>query len=129
MSSLYWDDMKEGNTRFAHTGAAEVKWGRAQEVFGNHSMFGEKGIEPSDVRQGYIGNCWFLAAASALAEVPGRLENVWIDTDNELSAAGIYAMNFYTLGVPHTIIVDDWLPLTEDWNGDLRTLFAHVGYD
>ena len=38
-------------------------------------------------------------------------------------------MNFYTLGVPHTVIVDDWLPLEEDWNGNIRTLFAHVGYD
>ena len=106
-----------------------VSWGRAKDVFGNHSLFGDDGIKPSDVRQGFIGNCWFLAAASGLAEVPGRLENVWVNTENEFNQAGIYAMNFYTLGVPHTIIVDDWLPLTENWDGSLSTLFAHVGYD
>ena len=36
----------------------------------------------------------------------------------------------YTLGVPHTVFVDDWLPLQEDfWNGGFQTFFAHMGDD
>lgn len=65
-----------------------------------------------DVRQGLLGNCWFQAAASALAEVPGRMEQVFLNESSELNAAGIYAVNIWALGVPHTVVVDDHLPLT-----------------
>ena len=44
---------------------------------------------------------------------------------NEISSIGIYAVNFFTLGVPHTIIVDDYLPLKDDDS----TLYAKVGAD
>ena len=73
-TSLFWADQGEGSTRFANDGATYVTWKRASDVYGDHTLFGSNGITPSDVRQGYIGNCWFLAAASALAEIPGRLE-------------------------------------------------------
>ena len=64
-----------------------------------------------DVRQGVIGNCWFMAAASALAERPQRLEKIFLNTSNQLNPSGIYGVNLYSLGVKHTIIVDDYLPL------------------
>ena len=85
-------------------------------------------MSPLDIRQGGLGNCWFLSAASSLAEVPGRLENIFLNNDNELNAAGIYGFNFYTLGVKHTVIVDDWLPLKGD-EGNYKTIFAKVGRD
>ena len=49
--------------------------------------------------------------------------------NTELNDVGIYAMQFYTLGVPHTIIVDDYLPLYDHGNGSYGTMFAHVGDD
>ena len=64
-----------------------------------------------DIRQGVIGNCWFMAAASALAEKPGRLEKIFLNTSDRLNPYGIYGINFYSLGVPHTVIIDDFLPL------------------
>ena len=39
------------------------------------------------------------------------MESVFLNT--EVSANGIYGVNFYTLGVPHTVIVDDYLPLAD----------------
>ena len=50
-----------------------------------------------------------MAAASALAEKKSRMESVFLN--DAVSANGIYGVNFYTLGVPHTVIVDDFLPL------------------
>ena len=65
-----------------------------------------------------------MSGASVLAEVPGRLEKVFLN-DNTISASGIYGVNFYTLGMPHTVLVDDWLPL-RSWGSGYNTLFAAV---
>lgn len=51
-----------------------------------------------------------------------------MNNSNELSPNGIYGVNFYSLGVPHTVIVDDYLPLRE-WGDGHNTLFAHIGPD
>jgi hypothetical protein len=46
-----------------------------------------------------------------------------------VSANGIYGVNFYTLGVPHTVIVDDLLPLSNNWDGSHATQLAGIGVD
>jgi len=53
-----------------------------------------------------------MSGVSALAEVPGRIDSVFVNDD--ISKNGIYAVQQYTLGVPHTIIVDDYLPMKGD---------------
>lgn len=63
-----------------------------------------------------------MAAVSALAEHPERVDKVMIS--NDTSSNGIYAMTMYPLGVPFTQIIDDWIPM----NGD-NTLFAGLGKD
>ena len=78
-----------------------------------------------------------MVAASALAEVPKRLEGIFLNVDSNeyagLNRTGFYAINLYTLGVRHTVIIDDYLPLQEltDASGDpeYETLFSHVAYD
>jgi hypothetical protein len=80
------------------------------------------------MRQGQIGNCWFISAASALSEVKGRVEKIFLNENNEVSNAGIYALNFYTLGVPHTVVIDDYLPLVPHGNS-YSTMYAMVGED
>ena len=52
-----------------------------------------------------------MVAASALAEKPKRLEKIFLNVNGETNKNGIYGVNLYALGVPHTIIVDDYLPL------------------
>ena len=78
---------------------------------GNMSFWGTNGISVDDINQGALGDCWLLSAISALAEVPHRIDDVFVN--DEISDKGIYAMNMYTLGVPHTVIVDDYLPLND----------------
>ena len=81
-------------------------------------------MHPGDIKQGKIGNCWFLAGAAAIAEKPERLKSVFVNS--EISNEGIYALNMYALGVPITITIDDRVPL---WDGTERTLFADIGKD
>lgn len=83
-----------------------------------------------DIRQGALGNCWFISAASALAEVPSRLENIFINEDdaatNGISENGIYALRFYALMEPIVVTIDDRAPFRENKE---MTLYAKVGED
>ena len=88
------------------------------------TLFGDEGVSPGDMRQGAIGNCWIIAGAAALAEFPGRVEKLFLNNDNLQTETGIYGVNLYALGVPHTILIDDFLPLRKD-----KTFLAHTGED
>ena len=110
--ALYWEDAGEVYANQEHL--TSTKWTRAMDAFEGKTLFGSTGIRPADIRQGSIGNCWFMAAASAISEYPGRMERIFLNNVDEVSPVGIYGVNFYTLGVPHTVIVDDYLPLDAD---------------
>jgi hypothetical protein len=47
------------------------------------SLWGSKGVRPDGVVQGELGDCWFLATMSALAENPDRIKNIF--TNNEFT--------------------------------------------
>lgn len=101
-------------------------WHRVNEdnYFNNVTLFGNEGIRPQDIRQGEIGNCWFLSGITALAEYPGRIEKSFLN--KEISAAGVYGVQMYALGAPITVMVDDQLPLASDGR---RTRYSKVGTD
>jgi len=52
-----------------------LEWKRPAQVWKNkdYQLF-LNGIEPDDIRQGYLGNCYYLASLSALAEFPERID-------------------------------------------------------
>ena len=85
---LAWANQDETN-RWANHG---ITWKRIKDIYSDHTLFGKNGITPQDLRQGDIGNCWFMSSASAISEVPGRMEKIFLNVNNEISAAGIYAV-------------------------------------
>ena len=99
--ALYWYDMGQESNGDMSSFDGELEWKRVSEVFDDsYSLWGTNGITPHDIAQGSIGNCWYLAAAAALAEYPDRLDRV-VENAN-FNEAGIYAFHFYALGVPYT---------------------------
>ena len=52
-----------------------------------------------------------MHGASAVAHKPERINRVFLN--DELSSNGVYGVQFYVLGVPATIVIDDMLPLDE----------------
>ena len=89
-----------------------IYWERASDKYPDYTLWGESGISPNDIAQGGIGNCWVLVGLSALAEYPERIYNIFHNT--EKSEHGVYAINIYALGIPHTTYIDDYLPYKFD---------------
>ena len=92
-----------------------------------YSMFGRDAISPKDAQQGGLGDCWMVAASSAVASDPERIKKIFLT--QTLNSAGVYALQFYLLGVPVTVSVDEQLPFKTDWKGDYRTIYGAPGVD
>ncbi|KAJ7955438.1 calpain-type cysteine protease DEK1 [Quillaja saponaria] len=64
-------------------------------------------VNPSDVCQGRLGDCWFLSAVAVLTEV-SRISEVIITP--EYNEEGIYTVRFCVQGDWVPVVVDDWVP-------------------
>ena len=86
----------------------KIEWRRASEIYlGGCSVF-KKGVEPTDIKQGKLADCYLLSVLSALAEIPGRIESLFNTT--KVNQAGIYSINFFINGKRSEVIVDDLIP-------------------
>lgn len=79
------------------------------------------GIQPADIAQGALGDCWLLAAAACLAEFPGVLQNLFEQT--HVSPRGKYALRLWDVvgQAWMRVCVDDFFPC-DSRNG--QPLFA-----
>ena len=77
--------------------------------------------------QGALGDCWLLAAISAIAEFPNYIEQR-IFVENRISDDGCYHLNFYDVSSKSWIVleIDDFIPCHEQkwWQASARPLFA-----
>jgi hypothetical protein len=68
------------------------------------------GIEPSDIQQGCIGDCYLLGAISVMASQPKLIrkliEPIYYNEE------GVYTVNIFKDGVWNKVIIDDFLALT-----------------
>ena len=95
-------------------GAKEIKpkyqtyvWKRPSEMFENYTLCGD-GVESNDVKQGYLGDCYFICAKSAIAEHPERIKkNIISKTEND---AGAYCVVLCIAGIWEEITLDDLFP-------------------
>lgn len=79
----------------------------------------EDGIEPTDIRQGSLGDCYFLASLASLAEYPKRIQKMIKSCGN-----GKYEIEYFYDGMKRNIVIDDLLlckdkePFFSHNNGD-----------
>jgi len=65
-------------------------------------------IDPRDISQGELGDCWFLSALSVVALRPELLRNCVVT--RRLNAAGAFCARFHKNGAWQTVLIDDRFP-------------------
>uniref|UniRef100_A0A3P9MVM8 Calpain 12 n=1 Tax=Poecilia reticulata TaxID=8081 RepID=A0A3P9MVM8_POERE len=100
--------------------AKEIKWKRPKEISAD-ALFVEDTIGTTDICQGQLGDCWLLAALSALT-VHSKLFATVVPSNQSLSDsyAGIFHFRFWQYGEWVEVVVDDRLPVREG-----RLLFSY----
>ena len=85
------------------------EWRRASEFLTPRDLaVFKQGISPSDIRQGALGNCYFLSALTCLAEVPERIERLFIS--KQPNPEGLYGIEVCKNGEWLQILLDDYFP-------------------
>jgi calpain-15 len=95
LSSLYdaWIDKSVDASRFK-----SLQWKRFEDVYtGQDPQVFSVGIDPNDIYQGALGDCYFLATLSSLAEFPDRIESMFVT--KTINTAGIYMIKFFIDGI------------------------------
>jgi calpain-15 len=91
-----------------------IKWIRASEVpdlidrqEGSLEVF-KGGVHPDDIKQGSLGDCYFLSPLSVLSENPDRIRKLFVtDKANQF---GVYAVRIFKNGEWKEVVIDDYIP-------------------
>eukprot|EP00931_Biecheleriopsis_adriatica_P070206 TRINITY_DN43995_c0_g1_i1.p1 TRINITY_DN43995_c0_g1~~TRINITY_DN43995_c0_g1_i1.p1 ORF type:complete len:477 (-),score=73.51 TRINITY_DN43995_c0_g1_i1:116-1450(-) len=69
-------------------------------------------VEPDDIIQGSIGDCWLMASMSCFASYPDKIKSLF--SENEVSAQGKYNISLYDIEAEswQTVTIDDRIPCT-----------------
>mmetsp|Transcript_7006 Transcript_7006/g.17882 ORF Transcript_7006/g.17882 Transcript_7006/m.17882 type:complete len:470 (-) Transcript_7006:265-1674(-) len=118
----YKDEAWSGETALGDTDeikAAEmaktVEWVRADELAvvgkGKRMNLFHGEIEPADLCQGAVGDCWLVAAMAGMAEHPGAIRNCFLNT--EYTDVGKYRLRLWDGRAMkwETVTVDDYFPV------------------
>lgn len=76
------------------------------------------GIDPSDIYQGRLGDCYFLSSVSALAERQDRISRLLIT--KEPNEKRVYSVALNVCGVWERVDLDDFIPTS-----NRRIVFCH----
>jgi hypothetical protein len=111
LTSLFKPTTKLTEGELSGTGATErttIEWRRPTDfMVGEYQVF-EAGIEPGDIQQGQLGDCWFLCAIAALTEFPQLVKDLF--EAHEVSEHGVYRVRFCKNGWWQSVRLDDYFP-------------------
>ena len=86
----------------------------------------EGDVQPSDIKQGLLGDCYLMAACASIALLPPAylVHDLIIDE----SDVGLFGVKFYFAGRWMSVVIDDWFPCII-CGGVLRPCFAQPSSD
>lgn len=85
---------------------------RPMEIDPKASLWGDNKLALfNGVQQGGLGNCWFMAAAGAIAEYPARVKRMFVNQD--FTNSGIFQLKFYFKGQKTIVNIDDKLAVNK----------------
>lgn len=87
------------------------EWKKIVNLIPNAKIFQGK-VEPNDIQQGYLGDCYFLAGLAALSERPDRIFDLFIT--KETNEHHYYSVKILYRGKWRTIDIDDYFPFYGD---------------
>lgn len=90
---------------------SDIIWLRPQDIFGPEFALFEGQIEFDDVRQGSIGNSYFMASISALTECPQIIAEIF--RVHDIQKNGCYEICLKIDGEWNVIILDDFIPCSK----------------
>ena len=75
----------------------DIQWIRIKDIesLGPEAVVFAGKIEPSDIKQGQLGDCYFLSSLSVLTEYPERVRKLFV---SEEINRGIFAIKLYKDG-------------------------------
>ena len=89
----------------ADTGLGPVTWKHAKEIFGNEFFVFDQKVEPNDIKQGQLGDCWFMCSIASLAERPQLVRRLF--KTPSVTPDGKYTLKFCKNGEWVEVTVDD----------------------
>eukprot|EP01083_Nonionella_stella_P031265 85588_1 len=98
----------------------QVMWRRSMDFCKDPAYF-KDGIDPEDVQQGRLGNCWFCCSLASMSERPHLVERLFVSKTG--GKEGIHVVNFWHNGVREEIILDDYFPC-KPFSGPIYTKTA-----
>ena len=89
-----------------------IVWLRAEEIF-NHQHYSifVNDISIDDVRQGYLGNCYFMSSLAAMTNIPQLICQLF--RSFQISKNGCYEIGLNIEGEWQIILLDDYFPCSK----------------
>jgi len=91
-----------------HRRHSKIWWQR----FPDFLVVSDFGFRAEDLKQGGVGDCWFLSALAVVAERPDLILRLF-GGETTRTAAGFYQVNLFLDGEWKAINIDDRLPCTD----------------
>jgi len=97
----------------------KFSWSKIDDIFRtpNYQIF-VNNIEPDDIIQGSLGDCYFLSAIAALCKFPDLIKKLFLFKEKSLDRC--YGIYLRKNGIWKLVLVDDYIPCY----GGLRKKFA-----
>ena len=105
-------DEIDGKSKSQYIDTSEIVWKRASEIFESDYTLFENSIEVNDVKQGDLGNCYFLSSLAALAAFPNLIYQLF--KTKTVSIYGYYEIILCIDGEFQIVILDDYFPVEKN---------------